>query len=56
MTPVDEPGRRLICTRCGAAVERCGFCDREDCGDALCYRCVRIALGSEAPQPHGHGG
>jgi hypothetical protein len=48
MTPVEEPGAKTHLHRCGAAVERCGFCDQEDCRDALCYRCVWIALGSGA--------
>ncbi len=54
--PVDERQPTASCERCGADVERCAFCDEELCRDALCYRCVRILLGVEIPQPHPHGG
>ncbi len=53
---VDERQPAASCGQCGAAVERCAFCDEEQCLEALCYRCVRINLGLEVPQPHGHGG
>ncbi len=52
----DERQPEASCERCGAVVERCAFCDQGQCRDPLCYRCVRIALGLEIPQPHGHGG
>ncbi len=52
----DERQRAASCERRGAAVERSAFCDQEQCRDPLCYRCVRIALGLEIPQPHSHGG
>jgi hypothetical protein len=44
------------CSRCGVAIEVCAFCEREGCHDPLCYRCVRVALRQELPQPHDHGG
>ena len=53
VTSVDEPSG---CTRCSGAIVACAVCDREGCPHLLCYRCVRIALGQEVPQPHGHGG
>jgi hypothetical protein len=51
-------GRRTevsTCDRCGVVIEVCGFCQEEDCPDPLCYRCVRVALRQELPQPHVHG-
>jgi hypothetical protein len=44
------------CDRCGLVIEVCGFCQEEECPDPLCYRCVRVALRQELPQPHVHGG
>lgn len=56
MTSVDEPLGAGSCTRCGRVAQGCAFCQREGCHELLCYRCVRIALGQQVPQPHGHGG
>jgi hypothetical protein len=44
------------CGSCGRDVEVCFFCERQDCDDAQCYRCVVVALGEFVPQPHDHGG
>ncbi len=56
MKPTAVPPRPVSCNQCARAIEECAFCEREECRDALCYRCVRIALAQELPQPHGHGG
>ncbi len=56
MTSVDEPRATLTCSRCGAAIDICAFCENEACRVLLCYRCVRIALAQEIAQPHAHGG
>lgn len=32
------------CSRCGAAVEGCAFCDEPDCPAITCYKCVLIAF------------
>lgn len=32
------------CQRCGAAIDRCAFCDEPDCPAIMCYRCVLLAL------------
>jgi hypothetical protein len=46
----------LACLSCGRDVEVCFFCEREECPDAQCYRCVVVALREFVPQPHPHGG
>ena len=46
----------VTCTRCGTVVEVCAVCEREVCGDAVCYRCLRVAVRQALPQPHVHGG
>ena len=56
MTSVDERGGAGPCTRCRTAIEECAFCQREECRELLCYRCVRILLGQQVSEPHGHGG
>jgi hypothetical protein len=45
----------LSCVRCGHQIETCAFCERDECRESLCYRCVRVLLGQELPHPHGHG-
>ncbi len=30
------------CSRCGAAIETCAFCDEPDCPAITCYRCVSV--------------
>lgn len=51
-----RPGAAAACARCGAVIEGCAFCERDECLRPLCYRCVRIALAQEVRQPHLHGG
>ena len=51
-----EPKGSARCGRCGRPLVGCAFCEREDCRDLLCYRCVRIALRQQVAEPHGHGG
>jgi hypothetical protein len=46
----------VVCVGCDRDVECCAFCDREDCGVAICERCVRVELREEISQPHPHGG
>lgn len=50
----DRPA--ASCTGCGVVVERCGFCEREDCPEMICSRCLRIELRESLPQLHVHGG
>jgi hypothetical protein len=47
---------RLECTRCGARIELCAFCERADCPSPICYRCLRQVLRQSLAQPHAHGG
>jgi len=47
---------RLDCTRCGARIEVCAFCERADCSHPICYRCLRQELRQSLAQPHAHGG
>lgn len=49
-------GLSLRCESCGTEVAVCAFCETDGCGHVVCYRCVRVALREESPQPHGHGG
>jgi hypothetical protein len=56
MTYAMRAAGTLTCTRCGATVERCAFCERDECAEAICYRCLRLALGESLAQPHEHGG
>ncbi|MGI8616068.1 MAG: hypothetical protein ACR2L4_04700 [Actinomycetota bacterium] len=59
MTP-EGPGTTttamLICLVCGRPIDLCEFCERIDCGTAICYRCLNLALGQAIAQPHQHGG
>jgi hypothetical protein len=45
-----------ICTQCGRSTECCSVCELTDCGEMICYRCLRIALGQSVPVLHEHGG
>lgn len=45
-----------ICSACGKTTEVCAFCERSDCSHAVCYRCLRVALGQSLDHPHDHGG
>ena len=56
MTSAGQQRREVTCKRCRTVVEFCALCERGECPDPLCYRCVRITLGQEIPQPHSHGG
>lgn len=56
MTPTKETPPILICTNCGVILEICAFCERDQCPEAICYRCLRIALGESMAEPHVHGG
>jgi hypothetical protein len=46
-----EPQRSLVCTRCGASVECCAFCERENCNHAICNRCMRLGLRQSRDHP-----
>jgi hypothetical protein len=46
----------LRCTRCGALIELCAFCERADCPSVICYRCLRQELRQSLAQPHAHDG
>ena len=35
---------RRICTRCGVELGCCAFCEREECAEMICYRCLRIQV------------
>ena len=47
---------RVECTRCGARIEVCAFCESPDCSNVICYRCLRQELRQSLVQPHLHGG
>jgi hypothetical protein len=48
--------RALICMTCGSSIERCAFCERDDCGHTICFRCLRIEFGQSIAPLHLHGG
>ena len=56
MTPAEEDRQTPACIRCSVIVECCAFCEREDCTETFCYRCLRIEFRESLPQPHVHGG
>jgi hypothetical protein len=56
MSLTDAPDVLLLCTRCGIVIELCSFCERAQCPEAICGRCLRIELGESMAQPHAHGG
>ncbi len=54
--PSGEHSALLRCMRCGRGIELCAFCERDDCGHVICYRCLRLELRQSIAQPHTHGG
>ncbi len=54
--PGEQQGMVLTCTLCGSVVELCAFCERDGCGQTICYRCLRIQLGQSIAHLHVHGG
>jgi hypothetical protein len=54
--PSEERREALTCKRCGVVVEHCAFCERGECPEAICYRCLRIACRQALGEPHAHGG
>jgi hypothetical protein len=56
MSSTGGQGGTTSCSRCGVVIDGCAFCERQECRELLCYRCVRITLGQEIAQPHRHGG
>jgi hypothetical protein len=47
---------QLKCSKCGKPIEVCACCEKPDCEPAICYACLRVAVGQALPQPHAHGG
>ena len=56
MNSMSAPPVQASCKECSTVVEVCAFCDKQGCRHPMCYRCVRVALRQEIPQPHHHGG
>lgn len=40
----DQAIKLRRCSRCGAAVDSCAFCDEPGCPAITCYRCVSVAF------------
>ena len=40
----ERAGEDRKCVRCGAAIERCAFCDEPDCPAITCSRCVQTSF------------
>ena len=57
MNPTEPaPQAPPTCILCGVVVECCGCCERVDCAERICSRCLRIRLRESLPQLHLHGG
>lgn len=56
MNPTGAARQAPTCIVCGVVIECCGFCERLDCAEAICYRCLRVRLRESLPQLHVHGG
>jgi hypothetical protein len=52
----ESKSSQLKCTRCGKPIEVCDVCEKPDCEPAICYACLRVAVGQTVPQLHAHGG
>jgi hypothetical protein len=50
---MSQTRRKLECAGCGREVDYCAFCDDEDCGTCICYRCLLFELREARPVlPH----
>jgi hypothetical protein len=56
MTSTEVTPAVLTCTNCGVVLGICAFCERGQCPEGICYRCLRIGLGESMAEPHVHGG
>jgi protein-arginine kinase activator protein McsA len=59
MTQPEEPQggpATLVCEHCGATLEDCAGCNREECDVATCYHCLIEQLGQAVVGVHAHGG
>ncbi|HWD47729.1 MAG TPA: hypothetical protein VHM23_29155 [Actinomycetota bacterium] len=56
MRPTEMGRQAPACIVCGVVVEGCGCCERVDCPEAICSRCLRIRLRESLPRLHAHGG
>jgi hypothetical protein len=54
--PVEPKRGSPTCTRCGASLECCAFCERDNCDKTICLRCLRTELRQSLVHPHLHGG
>ncbi len=41
--------RGAVCSGCSKAIDLCAFCERADCGNAVCYMCLVIGLDESKP-------
>lgn len=51
----ETPGSRR-CSGCEREVYVCAFCERGDCTQTICFRCLQSELGQTQAHPHEHGG
>ncbi len=47
---------RVRCSGCDRGLECCALCQSDECGAAICYRCLALDTGQTSRQPHEHGG
>jgi hypothetical protein len=56
MSQIGTVEQQCFCTECGRGIECCWYCEEDDCGVPICYRCLAEALGTYLVGPHEHGG
>jgi len=52
----ESPEASTVCWDCGVPIECCEVCGDEPCPQAVCLRCLRLAVGQSVPEPHIHSG
>jgi hypothetical protein len=40
---------QLVCAGCGRQVDVCAFCDKDECTETICYRCLLYELDEARP-------
>jgi hypothetical protein len=53
---VTDSTTQLVCSHCHRDIECCAGCDRTDCPNGVCYRCMILELHMSHPHPHEYGG
>ena len=43
---------RIVCAKCGKAVEVCCFCEDAECKHVMCRECLSVALRESRPSTY----